>query len=69
MSDHDDIGRARFTSACRAFEQAWRRGAGTEGRYVLAGRAARLRVLGAMLARHVEAPFAHLRTPESTGPP
>jgi hypothetical protein len=64
-----DIGRTRFTSACQAFEQVWRRGAGAEGRYVLAGRAARLRVLGAELTRQVEAPFAHLRTPESPGPP
>jgi len=77
MSDNDeaswsresDIGRTRFTRACQAFEQAWRRGAGAEGRYVLAGRATRLRVLGAMLTRHIEAPFAHLRTPESNGPP
>lgn len=51
-----------------AFERAWEAGGQrSEQHYRLASSSVRLRIAGTALARHVQAPFAHLRLPSAPG--
>jgi len=65
----DEVCAERFAAVQAAFERAQRRAAhgACTARYVICDHSVLLRIVGERLARHVQAPLAHLCAPHSVG--